>query len=59
MAFEPTVFVVDDDELRGSRSALVRSLGLRAEAFPSAEEFLAHCTPGCAGCVVTDVRMIG
>ncbi len=60
MAFEPTVFVVDDDErARKSVCALVRSLGLRAEAFPSAEEFLAHCTSGRAGCVVTDVRMIG
>jgi FixJ family two-component response regulator len=60
MTFEPTVFVVDDDErARKSVCALVRSLGLRAEAFPSAEEFLARCTPGRPGCVVTDVRMIG
>ena len=47
MTFEPTVFVVDDDErARKSVCALVRSLGLRAEAFPSAEDFLACCTPG-------------
>ncbi|MGO8689677.1 MAG: response regulator transcription factor [Thermoguttaceae bacterium] len=60
MEFEPTVFVVDDDErARKSVCALVRSLGLRAEAFPSAEEFLARCTPGRPGCVVTDVRMVG
>ncbi len=60
MTFEPTVFVVDDDErARKSVCALVRSLGLRAEAFCSAEEFLARYTPGCAGCLVTDIRMIG
>jgi FixJ family two-component response regulator len=60
MAFEPAVFVVDDDErARKSVCALVRSLGLRAESFSSAEEFLAHYTPGSPGCLVTDVRMIG
>jgi two-component system, LuxR family, response regulator FixJ len=60
MTFEPTVFVVDDDErARKSVCALVRSLGLRAEAFSSGEEFLAGYTPGSAGCLVTDVRMMG
>jgi FixJ family two-component response regulator len=60
MTFEPAVFVVDDDErARKSVCALVRSLGLRAEAYCSAEEFLAHYTPGCPGCLVTDIRMSG
>jgi two-component system, LuxR family, response regulator FixJ len=60
MGFEPAVFVVDDDErARKSVCALVRSLGLRAEAFSSAEEFLARYTPGCPGCLVTDIRMLG
>lgn len=60
MAFEPVVFVVDDDvRARNSVCALVRSLGLRAEAFSSAEEFLARGTSGCPGCVVTDIRMAG
>jgi FixJ family two-component response regulator len=60
MTYEPTVFVVDDDErARKSVCALVRSLGLRAEAFSSAEEFLAGYAPGCPGCLVTDVRMTG
>ena len=46
MAFEPVVFVVDDDaRARNSVCALVRSLGLRAEAFSSAEEFLARYRP--------------
>jgi two-component system, LuxR family, response regulator FixJ len=60
MVFEPTVFVVDDDErARKSVCALVRSLGLKAEAFPSAEEFLARYDPCRPGCLVTDVRMLG
>ncbi len=60
MKFEPTVFVVDDDEqARKSVCALVRSLGLRAEAFSSGEEFLARYTPGGPGCLVTDIRMTG
>ena len=60
MAVEPTVFVVDDDEhARKSVCALVRSLGLRAEAFSSAEEFLGRYRPGGPGCLVTDIRMLG
>ena len=60
MPVEQTVFVVDDDrQARESVCALVRSLGLRAESFASAEEFLAAFTPDCAGCLVTDVRMLG
>jgi two-component system, LuxR family, response regulator FixJ len=60
MAFEPTVFVVDDDEsARKSVCALVRSLGLRAEAYSSAEEFLTRYAAGRPGCLVTDVRMVG
>jgi two-component system, LuxR family, response regulator FixJ len=60
MGFEPVVFVVDDDEsARNSVCALVQSLGLRAEAFSSAEEFLAHELPSGPGCVVTDIRMTG
>ncbi len=60
MAFEPVVFVVDDDErTRRSVCALVGSVGLKVEAFSSAEEFLARYVPGCPGCVVTNVRMSG
>ena len=57
---EPTVFVVDDDRMaRESVCALVRSLGVRAESFPSAEQFLAEYTANRPGCLVTDVRMLG
>ena len=60
MAGEPTVFVVDDDELmRTSICALARSMGVRAEAFRSAEEFLENYVDGRPGCLVTDVRMLG
>lgn len=57
---EPTVFVVDDDELvRTSVCALVRSMGIAAEPFSSAEQFLEHYVAGRPGCLVTDVRMLG
>ncbi len=60
MTSEPTVFVVDDDQLaRESVCALVQSMGVSAEAFPSAEDFLEHYVDDRAGCLVTDVRMMG
>jgi two-component system, LuxR family, response regulator FixJ len=60
MCHEPTVFVVDDDEQsRKSVVALVRSMGLCAEAFASAEEFLDNYVEKRPGCLVTDYRMFG
>jgi len=60
MPDEPTVFVVDDDQqARKSVCALVRSMGVPAEAFASAEEFLEGYAEGFPGCLVTDVRMFG
>lgn len=60
MSSEPTVFVVDDDEdARDSVCVLVRSMGIRAEPFASAEEFIAGYAEGRPGCLVTDVRMAG
>ena len=60
MAVEATVFIVDNDErARKSVCALVRSLGVRAEAYASAEEFLGGYRPGSPGCLVTDIRMLG
>tara|TARA_B100000809_G_scaffold261314_1_gene309943 strand:- start:353 stop:961 length:609 start_codon:yes stop_codon:yes gene_type:complete len=60
MSDEPVVYVVDDDaDARESVSALVESMGLRAEAFASAEDFLGRVNDSCQGCVVTDVRMLG
>jgi len=56
---QPTVFVVDDDQqARGSVCALVRSMGVDAESFSSAEEFLERYVEGRPGCLITDVRML-
>jgi two-component system, LuxR family, response regulator FixJ len=60
MPFEPVVYVVDDDSKAcKSVCALVRSLGLSAEGFSSAEDFLARHSRGRPGCLVTDIRMTG
>ena len=55
---DPTVFIVDDDEaFRDSVKELVSSVGLAAETFSSALDFLAIFDPGRLGCLVLDVRM--
>jgi two-component system, LuxR family, response regulator FixJ len=60
MTGQPTVFVVDDDQsVRDAVCALLRSMGLAAQAFASAEEFLDRYVPDTPGCIVTDVRMPG
>jgi FixJ family two-component response regulator len=57
---EGLVFVVDDDApLRESLKNLIRSVGLRVEAFASAQEFLRTKRPDLAGCLVLDVRLPG
>ena len=56
----PTVFIVDDDAaVRNSLRLLVKSVGLTAAAFVSAQEFLATYDPHQPGCLVLDVRMPG
>ncbi|HUI61168.1 MAG TPA: response regulator transcription factor [Steroidobacteraceae bacterium] len=56
----PTVFIVDDDEaVRNSLRLLVRSVGLAATTFGSAQEFLGAYNPADPGCLVLDVRMPG
>ncbi len=60
MSEEPIVYVIDDDgPARESVCLLVRSMGIRALAFESAEEFLKGFDADCPGCVITDVRMPG
>jgi two-component system response regulator FixJ len=55
-----TVFIVDDDEaVRGSLKLLLKSLNMSAEAFASAQEFLAAFDPRRGGCLVLDIRMPG
>jgi len=57
---EPTVFVVDDDpDVRKTLAWLVESIGLRAETFASAAEFLDAYDPARAGCLLLDVRLRG
>src|SRR2546428_12301727 len=54
------VFVIDDDApMRESLENLIRSVGLRVEAFASAQEFLRSKRPDVPGCLVLDVRLPG
>jgi FixJ family two-component response regulator len=54
------VFVVDDDaSVRDSLKNLIRSVGLGAELFASAQEFLRSKRPDVPGCLVLDVRLPG
>jgi len=56
----PLVAIVDDDaSVRLSASRLIRSLGYRAEAFGSAEEFLDSGQATETSCLILDVRMPG
>jgi FixJ family two-component response regulator len=55
-----TVFIVDDDSgVRSSIRVLMKSVGLAATAFASAQEFLDAYQPHQAGCLVLDIRMPG
>src|SRR5258708_999580 len=57
---EPLVSIVDDDpSVRSSTRRLLRSSGMRAEVFASAEEFLqsGHMTE--TGCLLLDMSMPG
>lgn len=55
----PMITIVDDDEaVRESTKALVRSLGYNARAFASAEEFL-DANPDDTSCLILDVQMAG
>ena len=55
-----TVFVIDDDDLvRASIQGLLKSVGLRSEAFGAAQEFLRSQRPDGPSCLVLDVRLPG
>ena len=57
---EAIVFVVDDDpSMRKALSNLFRSVGLRAEVFSSAREWLENKLPEVASCLVLDIRLPG
>jgi FixJ family two-component response regulator len=54
------VAIVDDDDLmRSALQGLLKSVGLPAQAFASAEEFLKSGQQHQVGCLVTDIRMPG
>jgi len=58
MVAEPTVFIIDDDEAyRDSVHELVSSVGLPAQVFRSAADFLQSYDAARPGCLVLDVRM--
>jgi FixJ family two-component response regulator len=55
---QAVVFVVDDDaSVREALGRLIRSAGLRVEAFASAEAFLARSRADGPACLVLDVRL--
>jgi FixJ family two-component response regulator len=54
------IAIVDDDDLmRSALHGLLKSVGLPAQAFASAEEFLKSGQQHHAGCLVADIRMPG
>jgi len=56
----PTVFIIDDDSgVRESIKDLVESVGLRAESFATAQQFLASERRDAPSCLVLDVRLPG
>src|SRR5260370_7117231 len=54
------VFAVDDDaSMREALSRLFRSVGMQAQIFASAQEFLRFKRPDAPACLVLDVRLPG
>src|ERR1700738_809290 len=55
---EPIVFAIDDDaSMREALSRLFRSIGMRAQIFASAQDFLIFKRPDAPACLVLDVRL--
>ena len=60
MSTRPLISVVDDDEsVRESLPDLLKEFGFEAQAFSSAEEFLASDSVSQTRCLVLDVAMPG
>jgi FixJ family two-component response regulator len=54
------VYIVDDDAaVRKAMDSLLRSVGLKARMFVSADEFLRAKLPNAPSCLLLDVRMPG
>lgn len=57
---DPIVFVIDDDALiRDGIQSLLKSIGVRAETYQSARDFMLAKRPDAPSCLVLDVRMPG
>jgi FixJ family two-component response regulator len=57
---DPTVFVIDDDDLvRAAIQGLLKSVGLKAETFGTAQQFLSNRRPDGPSCLVLDMRLPG
>src|ERR1700730_9802879 len=55
-----TVFVIDDEHLvRAAIQGMLKSVGLRSEAFATAPDFLRSKRPDAPSCLVLDVRLPG
>jgi FixJ family two-component response regulator len=56
----PTISIVDDDpSVRSATEGWVRSIGLSARTFSSAEEFLRSPSVSDTACIISDVAMPG
>jgi FixJ family two-component response regulator len=56
----PMISIIDDDDsMRKATRRLIRSLGLDADTFSSAEEFLESNRVGDTSCLITDMQMPG
>jgi FixJ family two-component response regulator len=54
------ISIVDDDEsVRKALQRLIKSVGLKVEAFASAEDFLSRANPYEAACLVLDLQLPG
>src|SRR6267154_4304010 len=51
--------VDDDDSMRSALQGLLKSVGLRSQAFASAEEFLKSGQQQQTACLIADIRMPG
>jgi FixJ family two-component response regulator len=55
-----TVFVIDDDgDVRASIQRLLKTVGLRGEAFANAKDFLQWNMPEGPSCLILDIRLPG